>query len=185
MTHSFDARHFQARLERLDTLLHDAESAADPAAHARLQEIVQTLLELHGVGLDQLLHHITAAGEAGQAILDGCTRDNVVTGLLLLHGLHPLDVETRVRQALEAVRPALRKHGGNVELLGVDSSSVRLRLLGSCDHCPSSSITMKQTIEEAIYGKAPEIAMIEVEGLPEQQASMVDDGHARLALPVV
>ena len=71
-------------------------------------------------------------------------------GLLLLHGLHPLDLEARVRQALDKVRPYLRSHGGNVELLGVDEGVVRLRLEGSCHGCPSSAATMRQTIEEAI-----------------------------------
>ncbi len=61
-------------------------------------------------------------------VLDTCAGDEVVAGLLLLHGLHPLDVETRVRQALESVRPLLRSHGGNVELLEVREGVVRLRL---------------------------------------------------------
>ena len=107
----------------------------------------------------------TAAGEAGAAILDACARDDVVGGLLLLHGLHPLDLEARVRQALEQVRPYLRSHGGNVELLGVGDGVVRLRLEGSCHGCPSSAVTMKQTIEEAILAKAPDVTAVEVEGL--------------------
>ena len=47
----------------------------------------------------------------------------MVGGLLMLHGLHPLDLETRVRQALDQVRPYLRSHGGNVELLGVSDGA--------------------------------------------------------------
>jgi Fe-S cluster biogenesis protein NfuA len=104
----------------------------------------------------------------------------VVGGLFLLHGLHPLGVEDRVRQALEGVRPYLRSHGGNVELLGVSDGVVRLRLNGSCHSCPSSAVTMQQTIEEAIYGKAPEVTAVEVEGAPE-----AEDGRARMALPLV
>src|SRR5205085_6265147 len=133
-------------------LLREAERLADPAARARLQEVVQAVLDLHGAGLERLLGHLAEAGEAGRAALDACARDDVVGGLLLLHGLHPLDLEARVRQALDAVRPALRAHGGNVALLGVRAGLVRLRLQGSCDGCPSSAVTMKQTIEEAIYG---------------------------------
>ena len=47
--------------------------------------------------------------------------------MLLLQGLHPFEVEDRVRQALESVRPYLRSHGGNVELIEVDGIA-RLRL---------------------------------------------------------
>ena len=54
----------------------------------------------------------------------------VLGGLLLLHGLHPLGVEERVLQALEDVRPYLRSHGGNVELVEVSEGVARLRLHG-------------------------------------------------------
>src|SRR5262249_28046933 len=149
---------------------HEADHVADPAARVRLQQIVQSLLDLHGVGLERLLEYVANAGEASHDILDACTHDDVVAGMLLLHGLHPLGIEERVRQALESVRPYLHSHGGNVELVDVQEGVVRLRLQGSCHHCPSSSLTMQQTIEEAIYGKAPEVITVEVEGLPEENS---------------
>jgi Fe-S cluster biogenesis protein NfuA len=181
---TLDARDFQRRLERLDGLLREAEHSADLGAKARTRELVRALLELHAAALLRLLEHVTAAGDAGRAILDACARDDVVSGLLLLHGLHPLDVETRVRQALEGVRPYLRSHGGNVELLGVDGGVVRLRLQGSCHSCPSSAATMQTTIEEAIYGRAPEVTAIEVEGLTDGPPAP-DAGSPRVALPVL
>ena len=62
-----------------------------------------------------------------------------MAGLLLVHGLHPYDVQTRVARALDSVRPYLGSHGGDVELLGVDAEGVvTLRMLGNCDGCPSS-----------------------------------------------
>jgi Fe-S cluster biogenesis protein NfuA len=184
MTSTLDVREFQARLERLDALVREVERFTDPAARAHTREIVQAVLQLHGAGLERLLEHVAEAGEAGERILDACTADGVVAGLLLLHGLHPLDLESRVRQALEGVRPYLRSHGGNVELLGVDDGIVRLRLEGSCHSCPSSAVTMKQTIEQAIYGTAPEVSAIEVEDLT-AAAPAPPPGGARVALPLV
>ena len=90
-----------------------------------------------------------------------------MSSLLLLYGLHPLDLEARVQQALEKVRPLLRSHGGNVELLGIADGVVRLRMLGSCHGCPSSAMTLKNAIEEAIYAAAPDATAIEVEGVAE------------------
>ncbi|HEX3316311.1 MAG TPA: hypothetical protein VHR72_15540, partial [Gemmataceae bacterium] len=107
MSTRLDSNEFQAELQRLDTMLHEAEQAADPAARGRLQEIVQAVLHLHGVGLERLLEIVADSGEQGQKIVDACGADDVVSGLLLLHGLHPADVEERVLQALEAVRPML------------------------------------------------------------------------------
>jgi Fe-S cluster biogenesis protein NfuA len=184
MISTFDPRQFQARLERLDTLLGELERFTDPGVLTRVREIVQAILDLHGVGLERLLEIVADKGEAGSAILDACARDDVVSGLLLLHNLHPLDLEARLHQALEGVRPYLRSHGGNVELLGVEDGVVRLRLQGSCHSCPSSALTMQQTIEEAIYGKAPEVTAIEVEGLP-ADSSAHENGRARLALPML
>lgn len=91
--------------------------------------------------------------------------DVVVSSLLLLYGLHPLDLKTRVDQALERVRPFLRSHKGNVELVDVSQGVVRLRMEGSCNGCPSSAMTLKLAIEEAIYAAAPDVAAIEVEGV--------------------
>jgi Fe-S cluster biogenesis protein NfuA/nitrite reductase/ring-hydroxylating ferredoxin subunit len=87
-----------------------------------------------------------------------------VAGLLLVHGLHPYGAETRIERALAGVRPYLGSHGGDVELLEVTADGVaRLRMLGSCDGCPSSSVTLKLAVEGAIEAAAPEIAAIEVE----------------------
>ena len=95
--------------------------------------------------------------------------DELVGSLLLLYGLHPVDLETRVRQALDKTRPYLRSHGGNVELAGVDPTGVvRLRLQGSCHGCPSSAMTLKLAIEKAIHEAAPDVAGIEVEGESER-----------------
>jgi Fe-S cluster biogenesis protein NfuA/nitrite reductase/ring-hydroxylating ferredoxin subunit len=68
-----------------------------------------------------------------------------------------------VESALESVRPYLGTHGGDVELLEVnDEGVVRLRLLGSCDGCPSSSVTLELAVESAVEAAAPEVTSIEV-----------------------
>jgi Fe-S cluster biogenesis protein NfuA len=101
-----------------------------------------------------------------------------------LHGLHPLDTETRVRQSLDDVRPYLQSHGGNVELIEIDGGTARLRLHGSCHSCPSSAVTMKQTVEEAILARAPDVTAVEVEGLAERDSAPAR-AAARLALTVL
>jgi Fe-S cluster biogenesis protein NfuA len=119
---------------------------------------------LRGYGLERVLEHVAGLGEAGAAALDACARDEVAGGLLLLHGVHPLGLEERVLLALDSVRPYLASHGGDVELLGIRDGVARLRLVGSCYGCRSSSLTMKQTVEEAILGRAPDVVAVEVEG---------------------
>nr|MBA3947293.1 NifU family protein [Herpetosiphonaceae bacterium] len=123
-------------------------------------------------GLERMLELIWETGPAGEAIIqDVFVQDDHVAHLLLLHGLHPLDLETRVIGALEKVRPYLKTHGGNVELLDVNDGVVRLRLEGSCHGCPSSALTLKSAIETRIYDDAPDVTAIEVEGVVEQAAA--------------
>jgi Fe-S cluster biogenesis protein NfuA len=174
MTETFDAREFQARLQRLDDRLQELERLGDPAVQARVREVVQALLDLHGEGLGRILGHLESAGAAGAAALEACARDDVIGGLLLLHGLHPLDLESRVLQALDDVRPRLRAHHGDVELIGVADGVVRLRLLGSCHGCASSAVTMKQTIEQAVLGRAPDAVALEVEGAVDEPLTTAD-----------
>ena len=88
----------------------------------------------------------------------------MVSSLLLIHGLHPVPVEERVREALDEVRPYMESHGGNVELLGVEDGVVRLRLVGSCDGCAASSSTLELAVEKAIKETAPDVLGMVVEG---------------------
>jgi Fe-S cluster biogenesis protein NfuA/nitrite reductase/ring-hydroxylating ferredoxin subunit len=79
-----------------------------------------------------------------------------------------------VAQALDGVRPYLGSHGGNVEFLGLtDDGTVRLRMLGSCDGCASSSVTLTLAVETAIQAAAPEVTGIEVEEAPSAGPSVI------------
>jgi Fe-S cluster biogenesis protein NfuA len=162
-----DENGFRQRIERIETLIQAIEQSADPATRAGAQELMQAVLDLHGAGFARVLARLAEMGEPGRPILDGLVQDELVGSLLLLHGLHPLDLETRVQQALDTVRPYLRSHGGEVTLLGVADGVVRLRMQGSCHGCPSSSATLRLNIEEAIANAAPDATAIEVEGVVE------------------
>ena len=151
-------------MQRIESLLAEVDRSKDPQTRDRTREIVQILMDLHGAGLQRILEHVAATGQGGLDLISSMAEDDMVAGLLLLYGQHPLDLDTRVRQALEKVRPYLRSHGGNVELLSIAEGVVNLKLVGSCHGCPSSAMTLKQTIEEAIHEKAPDVAGIEVIG---------------------
>ena len=114
-------------MEQIEGLIQKIENLPDPAARASAVALVQALMEFHGAGLERMMEIIGESGEGGYAVFDSFAKDDLVGSLLLLYGLHPLPLETRVTQALDKVRPYLDSHGGNVELLGVDDGVVRLR----------------------------------------------------------
>ncbi len=147
---------------RIDTLI-DASAAGGPVARERAEELVRLVADLYGAGLERLLEIVDEQVGLDDKTLDALAKDDLVASLLIVHGLHPYDVTTRVENALEGVRPYLGSHGGDVELISVGEGVVRLRMLGSCDGCPSSSVTLKLAVEGAIEAAAPEITAIEVE----------------------
>jgi Fe-S cluster biogenesis protein NfuA len=165
-----EERAHRERMERVESLIQELEQLPDSKAKACSREIIQGILELHGAALEKILETVADAGDAGLAMIDSMARDDLVGSVLSLHGLHPLGLEARVRLALDKVRPYLRSHGGNVELLGVVEGVVRLRMQGSCHGCPSSAVTLKLAIEEAIYEIAPDVTGIQVEGAVEPPA---------------
>ena len=155
--------------ERIDELLSGLRSGgaqsspADPAATA--EELVGLLVGLYGEGLEHIVATLAERGETGASILAALTDDPLVESLLLLHDLHPLGVDERVQQALDRVRPYLGSHAGGVQYLGVFNGTARLRLEGSCDGCPSSTVTVKLAIEGAVLDAAPEVSEVVVEGM--------------------
>ena len=70
-------------------------------------------------------------------------------------------VRARIEQALERLRPALQADGGDVELIEVDGSVARVKMLGACGGCPMSLMTLKAGIEAAIMDAVPEISSVE------------------------
>src|SRR5215212_11371177 len=122
-----DDQGLQERVARMEMLLGQIEALKDPNARSKAAEVVQVLLELYGEGLARIME-VVADGEESEKTFEVFSGDELVSHLLLLHGLHPLDVETRVVKALEEVRPYMQSHGGNVELLGIEGGVARVRM---------------------------------------------------------
>ena len=172
-----DARQVGARVEELLGIL--ASEGGEETARAA-EELVRLLLGLYGDGLSHIMAALRAEGPAGAAILDRLLEDPLVESLVLLHDLHPLDVDQRIQRALDQVRPYLGSHAGGGTYLGVTQEGVaQLRLEGSCDGCPSSTVTVQLAIKGAIEDAAPEVTEVVVEGVtaPPAQPALLQIGQ--------
>jgi Fe-S cluster biogenesis protein NfuA len=149
--------------ERIEQLL--GEFSGPDAEVA--EDLVHTLLEFYGAGLARI---VDVVGGADRPLLGRLAEDEHVRGLLVLHDLHPKSTHERVAEALDKVRPYLGSHAGDVELVGIDADGVlSLQLQGTCDGCPSSTVTAKYAIEKVVREAAPEISDVHVAGVvPEQ-----------------
>ena len=130
-----------------------------------LEECLESLLSFYGRGLERILELVEEAGPEGQKVYENLINDGAVRGLLLIHNLHPVPLETRLLEALDKIRPYMESHGGNVELLSLHDDIATLRLQGHCKTCPSSTITMDLAIRSAIEEACPDLMGFEVEGI--------------------
>jgi Fe-S cluster biogenesis protein NfuA len=125
------------------------ELSARPAG----EELVGAVMAMYAEGLRRIVERDPSI--AG---------DPYVASLLLIHDLHPVPLDERVRGALDSVRPFMERHGGDVEVLGLEEGVLRLRLLGTCNGCAASATTLEHAVERALQEAAPDLAGLEVDG---------------------
>src|SRR5579862_9890605 len=152
-----DDKDFQVKVQRIGELVAELEKIADPESRAGAKALLQMLLDLHAVGLERTLEIIAKNEESGQRIIDDLGRDSLVSSLLVLYGLHPVDFAGRVMQAVEKLQPRVRKGGGEIELLGIEEGTVRLQVQVTGHGCGSTGKTLKAMVEDALYEAAPDL----------------------------
>jgi Fe-S cluster biogenesis protein NfuA len=166
-----DDKDFQRKVQRIGELVGELENIADAEARASAKALVQLLLDLHGAGLERAMEIVAKNDELGQRTIDDLGRDPLVSSLLVLYGLHPLDLESRVTRAVEKICPQVRKGGGELQLLGIESGVVRLQLQVAGHGCASTGKTLKKLVEDSLYEAAPDMNRLLIEGLEEQAGS--------------
>jgi nitrite reductase/ring-hydroxylating ferredoxin subunit/Fe-S cluster biogenesis protein NfuA len=116
---------------------------------------------LHKAALTNLIKSLK---DESMPALRHAVADEVVYAVLLYHELvkppkPPL--AQRIETALEEVRPGLKSHDGDVELVAIKPpDTVEVRLIGTCSTCPTSTLTLSQGIEQAIKNHCPEITKV-------------------------
>jgi Fe-S cluster biogenesis protein NfuA len=159
----------ESQIESIDQMVRALEEAKDPVLRANAKELVQALMTLHGACLERMLEVVGQSGEAAKSIIDTFASDGVVKSVLLLYGLHPVDIKSRVVEALEKMR---RSHSGTVSFVGIDEQGmVTLRMGAKSEGCGSSASGLKQAVEQAIYEAAPDISGIIMEGFVDKAST--------------
>ena len=166
-----ESKDFREDIQRIGGLVQEIESIADPAVRTATKNLVQSLMDLHGAALEKALNIVAEAGEPGMNIIDRLGHDSLVSSVLILYGLHPEDLESRVVKAVDRIRPQLRKQGCEVELLGANDGAIQLRVETGSHTCGSTAKTVQATLEAAIYDAAPDLTSLAIEGLEEKPAS--------------
>ena len=158
-----DETKLQQRMKRIAELVSHLDTEGDARMRSQTRELIESVMDLHGEALERVLQRLRDAGAGGAEILDSLGADPVVSSVLLLYGLHPLDFEARVKQAMEKAGPTLRSYGVGAELIGVTGGAVRVRLRGV--DSAFAARTVKSAIEEELYAVAPDAASLVLLGL--------------------
>ena len=166
-----DDKDFQVKVQRIGELVGELENIEGAETRASAKALVQLLLDLHAVGLERVMEIVAKGHDAGQSTIDELGRDPLVSSLLVLYGLHPLDLESRVAQAVERVVPRVRKGGGELELLSNENGVVQLQLRVTGHNCGSTGNALRTMVEDALYEAAPDVSQLLIVGLEEPDGS--------------
>ena len=172
-------------IDRFESLIGGLEQIGDPADRERAEELVGAIVDLYGEGLRRTFAILEGGGEQLEPTRQALSGDSLVASLMLIHDLYPVDLPTRVSEALDSVRPYMESHGGNVELISLLDGVARIRLEGSCKGCAASSSTLELAIKQALDDAAPDLVGLEVEGTIEETGLGIDAAAGGTALPMV
>lgn len=159
------------QVRKIGGLVEEIEAISDPAVRANTRELLQSVMDLHRAALERVLEIVSGARESGMDLIDELGRDSLVSCVLVLYGLHPEDMDSRVRNAIEQIKPKLRKQGCEVDLIELNEGAVRVRARMAEHTCGSTAKTVHSAVEAAIYDAAPDIDSLIIEGLDGQPAS--------------
>jgi 5'-3' exonuclease len=164
-------KEFQQKVRQLGALVGELDQMPGGGSKVAVRELVQLLMEVHGVGLERIMELIFESGAEGEAIIRKLGRDPIVGHLLLLYSLHPEDLETRVLKALDTMGSRLSKLDSRVELVSLRDGAVQLQLRTSGHVYGSSAKNLRSIVEEGIYNLAPDLASLTILGLEGEDAS--------------
>lgn len=155
-------------VQRIQELQERMEATGDSATREVADQLVTAVVQMYGAGLERIVDLLAGAGSDERRIADALAEDELVATLLLIHDLHPVPLEDRVRAAFDSVRPYMESHGGNVELLSLQGGIATIHLRGSCSDCSASAVTLELAIKQALEEAAPDLEGLEVLGVAAQ-----------------
>lgn len=146
-------------MRRIDALLAKLENAPDAAAREPARELIEIVLDLHALALARIM--AAAAGCDDRRLLSSLAEDAQIKAVLVLHGLHPEEIDVRVRKAVDHLRAHLGAQGIRVEFVEINAATVRLRM-----HCRAQDMpAARREIEQALTDAAPDLEQIIIEAL--------------------
>ncbi|HEY3802329.1 MAG TPA: hypothetical protein VGL61_06965 [Kofleriaceae bacterium] len=152
----------QAESAQLERILGELRELVNPAAWLRIEQALSITTRLYGAGLANALEHATAAGAGVAQLSMLIDADELLASLLVLHGLHPLSTDARVRRTMAALATEL---GCALDVIELGPTRLTLRANGELGGAMSARVA-EGVIRHALEAAAPELAAVDIVGLP-------------------
>lgn len=165
-----DSATLEKTLRRLEDLTIALNNASSVNASEAARELLELVLDLHGLALARLTSVIVGARDS-EALTGRMIADPYIGAILLLHGLHPQSAEIRLREVIERMNSEWARHGFRVDLIGIEQSLARVRIQQSAG--AENRDRMRREVEEILINAAPDLDDIVIEDL--------DNGDAIIA----
>ncbi len=150
-------------IDNIEELVQQVSNLPDPVARTLAIDLVQAVMSLHASALERIL-------ELAPEVAGTLAGDEMVSRVLVLHGLHPEDFDTRFARALDKLQRYFGSRGARIEVLEAGPALVRLRFTGNR---PGAAAAARQAIEDAVYEAVPEVGGLVVEGAEEHEPGFV------------
>jgi len=149
--------------EQLDAIIHELDEHVDPTVRHRIREVVGLMMELHGAGLERVLELAADSALGSPALVTRMADDPLLGPLLLIHDLHPHDLETRLSRRLDRLRPRIAANGCRADVVAVagDVATVRVEGIERLSATPAEEL--KALIETTLLEAAPELTTLVIE----------------------
>lgn len=156
----------RAEASQIEALLDELRALVPAPAFERVEDVLRRVVRLHGAGLARSLVFARSAGADPARFDELCCADELLASLLLLHDLHPHTPAQRIEAALAGLCRELGLPAGALVVDALDGAALTLRASGALGGGAMASRVAEGVVRRVIEAAAPELASIEITGLP-------------------
>jgi hypothetical protein len=161
-------------LQRMDSARATLEGIDDLKARSVARELIEAVLDLHGLAFAKAIT-IAQSGVDGDMMSRRLAEDECVSAVMLLHGLHPDEAESRLRKKIATMHPHWGVRGFHVELQAVNGLTAKVRVHWGENRPRPDRTSILLEIEEMLTEAAPDLDQILLE---EVEYGVGDGGYA-------
>ena len=152
---------FEEIAKRVDEALEAVDKLGDDSAKKAAQDLKTAVEDLHRSGLVTIVRKLKSEDVTREALLELVEQPEVRT-LFTIHGIIKQDINVQITKVLEYVRPYMQSHGGDVEYVGFENGVAKVRMMGACNGCSQSAVTLREGVEEALVDNVDDVSSVEV-----------------------